>query len=422
MTTMHWRWALGACMLSAALLVGGTGGAIAAADTDSGGLTAEDQGGVGSTQIVSPASEAVEGTADTNTSDSVSNASQEVSAGPAGPMTMGTGSTDPQEPAPTGTNEAGATITEQAREGSVSTTAVTTEVASDPAVVVSHSQVVVPPPTVVTSKAPRWTAAERRAAVRTALAPVRAAVATARAAVIAIPGVIMSLPTSPTPVTDVITAVQDLLTSVGAVGVSLARAPSDLASLLGFPGMAPGAFAGKAPGGIGTGLFGLPAAVDVPVLSSGAPQSPLTLFASDVWAEVAGQSTMGRVVATGSSHELSVSGVASIAKGGVASTGVPTIVKHTILAVLLPVSLMALAAVALPGVGGLLAASGAGTMVGYRQAKAASTLPAVGIARFVKSGPVGVVRSGSLVTLRPRASRVVPRQPSTAESPLKTVA
>ena len=50
----------------------------------------------------------------------------------------------------------------------------------------------------------------------------------------------------------------------------------------------------------------------------------------------------------------------------------------------------------------LLAA--AGMFVGYRQARAASMLRAVGIARFVKSGPLGVVRSGGLVALHARSS------------------
>ena len=73
----------------------------------------------------------------------------------------------------------------------------------------------------------------------------------------------------------------------------------------------------------------------------------------------------------------------------------------------LPVSLAALAALALPGAGGLVIITGAGVRVGYRQAKAGFALQAAGIARFAGPGPLGVVRSGSLVVVRPRALRVV---------------
>ena len=75
----------------------------------------------------------------------------------------------------------------------------------------------------------------------------------------------------------------------------------------------------------------------------------------------------------------------------------------------LPVSLAALAALALPGAGGLVILTAAGVRVGYRQAKAGFALRTAGIARFARPGavPLGVVRSGSLVVVRPRALRVV---------------
>ena len=75
----------------------------------------------------------------------------------------------------------------------------------------------------------------------------------------------------------------------------------------------------------------------------------------------------------------------------------------------LPISLAALAALALPGAGGLVILTAAGVRVGYRQAKAGFVLRTAGIARFARPGavPLGVVRSGSLVVVRPRALRVV---------------
>ena len=427
---MRWRFALGVCMVSAALLVGSAGGAIAAADPDpdSVGTTAEGQGVDGSTQGVSSASGPVESTAEpgtsaslSNSSASLSNSSQQESASPGGPMTIGA----TQEPAATGTNESVTAVAEQQNEGSGSSTAVTTELASNPDVVVSHSQVVAPPPAVVASDpivvAP---ARKRLAAVRTVVAPVRSAVRGAANAVGALPAVVAKLPSSPTPVRDVITAVQDMLTSVAAVGSSVTQAQADLASLLGFPEMA-----ARAPGGIGGSLYGggPSAAVDTKVLASGAAQWPQILVTSGnsgvaSVGNVADRPTLGGVATTGLSQELSVSGAAPVAPESVAPTGVLSILEHTISAVLVPASLTVLAALALPGIGGLLIIGATGMMVGYRQAKAASMLRAVGIARFVRAGPLGVVRSGSLVALHPRALRADRRQPSRAASLLERVA
>ena len=74
--TTQWRFALGVCMLSAALLVGSAGGAIAAADPESGGSTGVSQGVDSSTQSVSSATEPVGSTAETGTPDSLINSSQ----------------------------------------------------------------------------------------------------------------------------------------------------------------------------------------------------------------------------------------------------------------------------------------------------------------------------------------------------------
>jgi len=67
----------------------------------------------------------------------------------------------------------------------------------------------------------------------------------------------------------------------------------------------------------------------------------------------------------------------------------------------------ALAAFALPGVGGLLIICAAGMRFGYRQAKAALEVRTTGISRFARQGPLGVVRSGSLVAVHPRHPRTL---------------
>jgi hypothetical protein len=59
-----------------------------------------------------------------------------------------------------------------------------------------------------------------------------------------------------------------------------------------------------------------------------------------------------------------------------------------------------------PGIGGLLIVCAAGIRVGYRQAKAGLALRASGIARFAGPGPMGVVRSGSLIALHSRTPRL----------------
>jgi hypothetical protein len=84
--------------------------------------------------------------------------------------------------------------------------------------------------------------------------------------------------------------------------------------------------------------------------------------------------------------------------------------------------MLALAALASPGVVGLLLLSAAGMFVGYRQAKAASMLRAVGIARFVKAGPLGVVRSGGLVALHARPSSAARPASRRTSGVLETVA
>jgi hypothetical protein len=69
-------------------------------------------------------------------------------------------------------------------------------------------------------------------------------------------------------------------------------------------------------------------------------------------------------------------------------------------------SLSAMAAAALPGLAGIAIPTLVAVRIGYRQAKAGQTLRASGIARFAGSGPLGVVRSGSVVAVRAHRSRV----------------
>jgi hypothetical protein len=234
--------------------------------------------------------------------------------------------------------------------------------------------------------------------------PITNAVATVASSVESVPAIVVSLPTSATPVADVITTFQNVLTSVSDAVVPLSQLPSDLASLLGVTAVDPAVVTGGSV--FGTGPV---AAADAPVPASPLPQAfPIPgIWGVPLAGSVAAPAALGGIATAGLSQEVSTSGLAPLAPSSVTPSNVLSILKHTVRALLVPASLSALAAVALPGVGGLLIICVAGMRVGYRQAKAGWALQITGIARFAGPGPLGVVRSGSLVALRPRALRVV---------------
>ena len=77
--------------------------------------------------------------------------------------------------------------------------------------------------------------------------------------------------------------------------------------------------------------------------------------------------------------------------------------------IIVAASLSAMFAAALPGLVGLVIPVAAGMHIGYRQAKAGRALHASGIAHLAAAGPIGVVRTGSLVALRPQRWRLPPQ-------------
>ena len=120
---------------------------------------------------------------------------------------------------------------------------------------------------------------------------------------------------------------------------------------------------------------------------------------------------LGDAAATGLTRAVSISGFAPLAPRSVLPPAGHDFLAHAMRAVLVPASLSALAAVALPGVGGLLIVCAAGVRLGYRQAKAGLAAQATAIANFTGSGVQGVAGSGSLVALRPRTAHVVAPPP-----------
>jgi hypothetical protein len=201
-----------------------------------------------------------------------------------------------------------------------------------------------------------------------------------------------------TSVTEVVNEVVDPL---------ITSSPCDLCSLLTLIAGEPGAISGARDNNPGP-LAAENASVVGPRTSLFAQRLPTHgVEGLLVPGELAKPATLGDAAATGLIRAVSISGFAPPAPRSVLPPAGQDFLEHTMRAVLVPASLSALAAVALPGVGGLLIVCAAGVRLGYRQAKAGLAVQATAIARFAGSGVLGVARSGSLVALRPRTSHVV---------------
>jgi hypothetical protein len=200
-----------------------------------------------------------------------------------------------------------------------------------------------------------------------------------------------------------------MLTSVTNAVIPLAQVPSNLYTLFGTTVEANPVVIGTG-GAFDAGLLAAPGS---PVVAPGGLQFPQVLPASgpgslSLFGNVAPRPALGAIATTGLSHELSLSGMTQLAPKAVSPADTRSFLEHAVSAIVVPASLTALAALALPGIGGLLIICAAGMRLGYRQAKAAFALRTAGIASFAGPGPLGVVHSGSLVALRrPRPSRVV---------------
>jgi hypothetical protein len=211
------------------------------------------------------------------------------------------------------------------------------------------------------------------------------------------------------PVPDVVAWVQNTLTSVFGAIASLTQLQSDLyAFLLGLTGGVPVENGSREIHGSEWS-----AAADASVAS----QLRLVLLRAGVsGVQRAGKVEVATLRGIGASifsamsevaRASSLPGMVSTAPNGAISMGLRSFVPHSLSDLPRAASLWALAAVALPGLGGLVILTLAGVRIGYRQAKAGSVVRTTGIARFARAGPLGVVRSGSLVVVGPRGLRVV---------------
>ena len=201
-----------------------------------------------------------------------------------------------------------------------------------------------------------------------------------------------------------------MLTSVFGTVVPLTQLQSDLSSfLLGIVGVQP----------VVDGLAGIDGAGrSAAAGASVASQLPLVLLLSGVpgvrlAGNTPGVATPGGMAPSsfGATSQVgrasSLPGMAPPAPNGAIPMGVRSFLRHALHDLPLAVSLSALAAVALPGAGGLVILTAAGVRVGYRQAKAGFVLRTTGIARFAGPGSLGVVRPRALRVVRPGALPVV---------------
>jgi len=214
----------------------------------------------------------------------------------------------------------------------------------------------------------------------------------------------------------VIAWVQNLLTWVLGAAVPLTQLQSDLYSfLLGLAGMVP-----VDDGSIGIDGAGRSVAANersLAVYESVASRLRLVLVLAGVpgmpLAGNAAAETLGGIAASifSSASEVvrvsSLPGLAPPAPHSAIPKGLRSLFQHACSDLPRAASLWALAAVALPGFGGLVILTLAGVRIGYRQAKAGFAMRLAGIAHFARPGPLGVVRSGSLVVVRPPGLRVV---------------
>ena len=362
MGTPHFRFAAGVFVIAAGLLLGG--GTVAVADPFGSGPNGNDgnspsQGSPTRNSAVGDVTDTVRETVRdvTGTVGSGGQTGHQPSTGPT--STFGSGRQP--SPGPTSpTTGAGGTDTEDQKEDAVRVPKAPNPVAAVPNLVAPVTDAVAPVPNLV-------------APVTDAVAPVTDAVAPVTDAV--------------APVTDAVAPVIDAVAPVpdvaGAV-VPLTQLPFDLSSfLLSTAGVAPVV---DGFGGIDGDGLGIAAGV------SGASQVPLVLpLAGTPGAPTAGSAATGvaslDVMALGGLSLLS--GMAPLAPHDV-PMGEQSYFQRAW--EFLRASMWALAAVALPGVGGLVIITAVGVRVAYGPRTGSASRPA-DIARFARRGPLGIVRS-----------------------------
>ncbi|CAA0106096.1 Uncharacterised protein [Mycolicibacterium vanbaalenii] len=446
------RGATGALVLSTALLVGGAGGAVAAADTgDSSTRAGQDRAGASDTSGASSRE-----SARTTVRDLVRSATSAVEShrdrvlGPVrGADRAKTRDADVDRDAVTATDDGGesAPVIDDVVVDDVVTDGVADEAgsesgqsvddsvttATDPAVPASDDVAEVatgsqssapeqtggtepagttesssPEPVGSGSVSPYGSADEQEPAVVSEPRPLVRVFTTMTTVVVslgsaaaAVPPVVLSLPFSETPISDVIALLETVMASVSESATAARQLPYDLAALLRVEvtGTNPVGIAGHSESRLEILPEGIAPVVDT------AAASPLSLPMTSelLFGDLPGQSRSGAL--TSAAFSAFAASPHSVPSPLAARMGEhQSLIDRAFGALLVPLSLWALATGALPGLAGLIIVFGAGIRVGYRNAKAGFAMRVSGIARFAGSGPLGVVRSGSFIALHNRAA------------------
>jgi hypothetical protein len=221
-----------------------------------------------------------------------------------------------------------------------------------------------------------------------------------------------STPDPAAPIPDVTSVLEEVLTSTTD---AVAQLPADLAPLMGITVTEVQLVTD------GVGTRNRSAARGGPALSA---MQILRLLTQTSGSSFAGRATAILTLLDGSNQTRSDSAASAFSTTGAlagTSTSVAARVEpdaalpeglqtflHSYGQIIVAVSLSVMFAEALLGLVGLVIPVVAGMHIGYRQAKAGRALRASGIAHLAASGPIGVVRSGSLIALRPQRWRLPP--------------
>jgi hypothetical protein len=372
---VRWRlcFAAGVCVLAAGLLMGG--GAVAVADPGLGGSAPNGDDGTNDSvqggptaggpvgNVTDTVRQTIQGV--TGTPRSAAQPGQQPSTGPT--STLGSGRQPGQQPStgPTSTLGSGRQPGQQPSTGATSPKTqaggTNTEDQEHAGLVPAHPNPAAAVPNVVAPVTNAVVAPVTNAVapITDVLPPVTDVLAPVTNVVAPITDVVAPVTNVLTPVSDVIAPGQYIPTSVAGAVVPLTQPPSDLSSFLsGIAGVAP-----VEDGSGGIRRPGLAAAAG----GSGASPVPLVLpFAGVSGVPVAGNATrvatldvilLGRVSA--------LSGMAPQAPNGAFPMGAESFFPHVSDELLLIASLWALAAVALPGIGGLVILTVVGVRIQY---------------------------------------------------------
>ncbi|WP_370333943.1 hypothetical protein [Mycolicibacterium hippocampi] len=227
----------------------------------------------------------------------------------------------------------------------------------------------------------------------------------------AVPPVVFSLPFSETPISDVIALLETVMASVSESATAVRQLPSDLAADL-------AALLGVEVIGTNPGVIGGPHESRLEILPETVTAVPDTMVPSPMTLPMTAELLFGDLTEPSRSGAVTSSAFSAFAASpetapsplGARMGEHQSFIDRAFGALLVPLSLWALATGALPGLAGLVVMFGAGIRVGYRNAKAGFAMRVSGIARFAGTGPLGVVRSGSLIALRSGSGRADTRR------------